>query len=251
MKRLILDIETAPNVAHVWGIFKENIPIQRILASGYVMCWAAKWYRQEEVMFDSIYRSPADHMLERIHALLDEADAVIHYNGKKFDIPTLNKEFVQLKMSPPMPYKQIDLYQIVRSTFKFPSNKLAYVLKALDIGEKVQTEGYELWLRCINGDPEAWEQMEAYNKGDVVPLEKLYDRLMPWITSHPNHALYQDNDRPVCTNCGSSRVVRKGMEYTKTQRYQRYRCNDCGAPLRSRFTDVKKEERHNIFVQAQ
>lgn len=250
MRILLLDVETAPNVAHVWGIFKENIPIQRILAAGYVMCWAAKWYGEDEIMFDSVHASDTKHMLERVHALLEEADAVVHYNGKKFDIPTLNKEFVMYGMDPPTPYKQIDLYLVVRSTFKFPSNKLDYVLKALGIGEKVQHIGYELWLGCMNNDPESWRQMEEYNKGDVIPLEKLYERLRPWITSHPNHALYQNTDRPVCTNCGSSRVISKGIETTKTQQYRRFKCNDCGTPLRGRFTVMDKDKRQHVLVQA-
>ncbi|NIV35232.1 MAG: hypothetical protein GWN58_38990, partial [Anaerolineae bacterium] len=49
-------------------------------------------------------------MLEGAWELLDEADAVVHYNGKKFDIPTLNREFVKYGFTPPSPYKQIDLY---------------------------------------------------------------------------------------------------------------------------------------------
>ena len=44
-------------------------------------------------------------MIKGIHKLLDECDAVIHYNGSKFDIPTLNKEFLLHGLHPPAPYK--------------------------------------------------------------------------------------------------------------------------------------------------
>lgn len=250
MKRLILDIETAPNTAHIWGLFKQNIGINQILASGYVMCWAAKWYGEEKIYFSSINRTSPKKMLKEIHKLLDEADAVIHYNGKKFDIPTLNKEFVLHGFKPPLTYKQIDLYQVVRSTFRFASNKLDYVLRALGIGEKVKHEGHELWIRCLNGDQDAWDQMEEYNIGDVKPLEALYERILPWIYNHPNHALYANTERPTCTNCGSSHVIKKGFETTKTQRYQRYVCKDCGTPLRGRFTTIDKDQKENILVQA-
>jgi len=93
MKILLLDIETAPNTVHVWGLWQQNVGINQILDSGYVMCWAAKWLGSEEIMFNSVKQSGIKRMLSQIHKLLSEADAVIHYNGDKFDIPTLNKEF--------------------------------------------------------------------------------------------------------------------------------------------------------------
>src|SRR6478736_1404610 len=100
MKILLTDIETAPNIAYVWGLFKENIPIQRLISSGYILSWAAKWYGTDKIMFDSIQHKPAAEMLSEIHYLLDEADVVVHYNGSNFDIPTLNKEFVINRMAP-------------------------------------------------------------------------------------------------------------------------------------------------------
>ena len=84
-------------------------------------------------------------MLEGIHSLLDEADAVCHYNGTKFDMPTLNKEFLVHRMTPPPPMKQIDLLRVVKSQFRFPSNKLDYVAQRLGLGKKKDHEGHTLW----------------------------------------------------------------------------------------------------------
>ena len=123
MKILLLDIETAPNTAYVWGLFKQNISISQIVDSSAMLCWAAKWLDNEDVMFSSIMGGRKK-MLQRIHKLLDEADAVVHYNGSRFDIPTLNKEFLEAGMSPPSPYAQVDLLKTARQQFRFPSNKL-------------------------------------------------------------------------------------------------------------------------------
>ena len=142
-------------------------------------------------------------MLSQIWELLDEADAVVHYNGTNFDVPTLNRDFLLHGMEPPTPYHQIDLLQTVRKRFRFVSNKLEYVAKALGIGEKVKHEGHSLWVRCMNDDPDAWADMETYNRQDTHLLEDLYVKLLPWINNHPNHGLYVEEDRPVCTNCGS------------------------------------------------
>lgn len=233
MKILLLDIETAPNVAYVWGLFKENIPLQRLVDSGYVLCWAAKWFGSDEIMFDSIHRSKHKAMLKRIHKLLDDADAVIHYNGNSFDIPTLNKEFLLNGLTPPSPAKQIDLLNTSRNRFRFVSNKMDYVAQALGVGKKKSTT-FELWVQCMNKDSEAWAKMEEYNKGDVEILEAIYKIYKPWIRNHPNAGLYVEGDGAVCPVCGNDSLVKRGFSYTTNGRYQRYCCSDCGHWSRDR-----------------
>lgn len=247
MRILLLDIETAPNLAYVWGIFKENIPIQRIVNSVYVLCWAAKWYGEDKVMFSSVQKTKPKIMLADIHRLICKADVVVHYNGKSFDIPTLNKEFVTHGMLPPSPYKQVDLYQIVKSSFRFTSNKLDYVSQALGLGEKVRHAGFEMWVQCMAKDKKAWKEMEGYNRQDVLLLEKLYNKLKPWIRVHPNHGTY--SDITCCPKCGSEDFKRRGFAFTTTGKYQRFQCNDkgCGGWFRGNKTqNVNKERMLNI-----
>lgn len=232
MKILLLDIETAPNTAYVWGLFKENIPLARLVETGYVMCWSAKWLGEDKVMFDSVHNNLPDNMLYNIHALLDEADAVIHYNGTRFDIPILNREFLLYGMTPPAPYKQIDLLKVARNQFKFTSNKLDHVAQELGVGKKVEHIGFDLWIRCMNHEEEAWKMMEEYNKHDVVLLEKVYEKLKPWIKGHANHNLYTSVDG-VCPNCGGSKYHKRGFYYSSNRKYQRLKCNGCGTWFRS------------------
>ena len=225
MKILYLDIETAPNTAYVWGLWKETVNIERLIESRYVLSWAAKWKDSKEMMFDSVYQSGPRRMLRRIAALLDEADVVVHYNGKRFDIPTLNTEFVKYDMPPPSPYDQVDLYQVVKRIFKFTSNKLDYVVQSLGIGHKVRHPGFQMWVGCMAGDESSWKSMERYNKMDVVILERLYKKLLPWIPSHPNHAAFEQDQ--VCPQCGGKHWVSRGYQTTKVSTYHRYRCKDC------------------------
>lgn len=226
MKILLLDIESAPNTAHVWGLWQQNVGITQLMESSYILCWAAKWLGEDEILFDSVYASSTKRMLKRIHKLLEEADAVVHYNGTKFDIPTLNKEFLLYGMAPPAPYQQIDLLRTARNRFKFPSNKLDYVAQALGVGKKSAHIGHELWVKCMNDDPDAWKMMETYNKNDVILLEQVYRKLLPWIKGHANHSLYSGT--LVCPNCASSNYNRRGFAYTSSSSYQRYQCKDCG-----------------------
>lgn len=239
MRILLLDIETSPNTAYVWKLFKENIPLARLIDSSEVMCWSAKWLGEKEIHFDSIRKSHYRMMLKRIHNLLNEADAVIHYNGKSFDIPTLNKEFLLYGFAPPAPYKQIDLINTARSQFRFTSNKLDYISQRLGLGKKTDTN-FQLWIDCMNKDPVAWKQMEKYNKNDVVMLEALYNKLRPWIKNHPNYALYQ-SETICCPHCGESDFQKRGYSYTSVCRYARFRCNACGTWFRDRINNLKGE----------
>ena len=237
---------------YAWGIWDQNIAINQIVDPGYTLCFSAKWAGEKGMLYRSVQKNGRAEMLKVAHELLNEADAVTHYNGKSFDIPILNKEFLENRMDRPSPYKQIDLLQVMRKNFRFPSNKLAYVSERLGIGSKLAHKGMELWKDCMAGEAEAWKVMESYNIQDVKLLEELYYILLPWIDAHPNVGLYNpdNNDAPVCPNCGGHDLEKRGFTYTNTQRYQRYRCRDCGTWSRGRFTVVEKEERQNILVGA-
>jgi len=242
-KILLLDIETAPNLVHVWGLWGQNIGLNQIQAAGYVLCWASKWLGEPEIMFSSV-RKGKKTMLKQIHKLLSEADAVIHYNGTKFDVPTLNKEFISHGMMPPAPYKEIDLLKTARKKFRFPSNKLDYIAKALGFGGKIRHEGHELWTGCMAGNDAAWERMEKYNTHDVALLEKVYYHLLPWISDHANIALYEN--RLACPNCGGVRHQRRGYHYTRAAKYQRYQCKDCGNWFRGAKSQAIELEKRAI-----
>lgn len=250
MKILHIDIETAPNKVYTWGLYNQNVGLDQIVEPGYTLCWAARWDDDAEVIFRSLHHHGEYSMIVKAWELINEADVVVHYNGNNFDIPTLNREFVKLGLVPPEGYHQVDLLKVVRSRFRFASNKLDFVAQQLGLGAKTAHKGMQLWNQCMAGDGRAWKTMERYNKQDVRLLRKLYKKLLPWIDKHPNHALYMDTDRPVCPNCGSKHVVKVGSQVnTRTQSYDRYRCRSCGTPIRARFTTVPKEKRKHILIQ--
>ena len=249
MKILLLDIETAPHRVYAWGLWDQNIGLNQIEEPGYTLCWAAKWFGNKKMMFSSLYENgkiseaARRRMLEKAHALLDEADVVIHYYGEKFDIPTLNQEFLAMGFLPPSPYKQIDLLKTVKRQFRLASNKLDYVATHLGLAGKIEHKGMDLWRGCMAGDPAAWKVMERYNKRDVTLLEEVYIFCLPWIVNHPNYALYDDKGVPVCPNCGGTKLQRQGYRYTNTMRYRQHQCQDCGKWSRERInssTDVQK-----------
>ena len=230
MKILLLDIETAPNLAYVWGLWQQNIGINQIEDNGYVLCWSAKWLGDEKIMFDSVKKSDEKVMLGRIHRLCAQADAMVHYNGQKFDLPVLNREWLKHGFKPPAPAKHIDLLQVCKKQFRFTSNKLDYVSQFLGLGQKIRHTGHELWTACMKGDRAAWKMMEEYNKQDVMLLESLYNRLLPWINNHPSHGAL--DEASCCPKCGSVSVQQRGYALTTVHKYRRYQCKDCGGWFR-------------------
>jgi hypothetical protein len=223
----------------VWGIWKQNINPEWIDANGYILCWTAKWWGEKESQFQRLKDGKHKSLLGPIHRMLGEASAVVHYNGASFDIPTLNKEFLVHGFTPPSPYKQIDLLLTMRDRFRFPSNKLDYICKELDIGEKLRHEGPQLWLNCMEDKAEAWEKMEQYNRRDVELLEQLYKKLLPWIRRHPNVSAMQD--LAMCPSCGSDNFKRDGIYLANLFKYERYRCGNCGSWFRGTKTVTQRK----------
>lgn len=228
MKTLFLDIETCPSLAYVWGAHDQYVAVNQIAEPGSTICWAASWDGSREVMFDSVHQSSQRRMVRGVYNLINEADIIVHFNGKRFDVPTLNREFLLNGLSPTSPVRQVDLYQGIKGRFKFVSNSLSFICQQLGIGNKVHHKGMELWTGCMAGDDASWRVMERYNKQDVRLLKKLHDRVKSWLPSYPNAALYVKDEEPVCPRCGSSHLQRRGEVTLEAGVYQRYQCQECG-----------------------
>ena len=223
---LLLDIETSPSIVYTFDMFQTNISSEKVIEPSTVLCWAAKWYGEKKVFYRSVFHHTKEDVMQGAHDLLAEADILIHYNGRKFDIPHLNREFLLSGLTPPAPAKQIDLYQAIKRQFNFTHNGLGYVCRQLGLATKMPNEGIELWIKCMHGDKDAWATMRAYNIHDVEIMEPLYKRLLPWIPSHPSIAALVGER--VCPGCGSDNLVPRRSCVTTVSRFPMLFCLDCG-----------------------
>lgn len=229
MRILALDIETSPAEVYAWGLWDQNIGLNQIARPTRMLCFAAKWIGEGgRTMFWSEYHDSTSAMIQAAWDLIDEADAVIHWNGTSFDMKHLNREFLEHFHTPPSPVHEIDLCSVVKRKFRFMSNKLQNVTEILGLEGKVKHEGFDLWLKCMAGDDAAWARMRKYNKRDVTLLEDLYGQLLPWIPNHPNRRLTQPDAG--CPRCGApdAELERRGYRYTAVSRFQRLCCRVCG-----------------------
>lgn len=223
MRIITLDIETSPTIADVWSLWNTNVGLNQIRQASEMMCFAWKVLGEKDVQF-----SRGKSLLHDAYDVLDMADVLVTFNGKKFDVPAMRTTIYLDGSPPPSPFQHIDLYQIAKSNFKFVSNKLDYISEASGLGHKVRHSGHTLWQRCMAGDEKAWAEMEKYNKKDVRLTEKLYMKMRPWIHNHPVVGLYDEAAEYGCPYCGSSDVQKRGFRYTQLSKYQQYFCTVCG-----------------------
>lgn len=233
---LLLDIETAPDLVWVWGVYEQNAI--EVKEHWYVLSFAAQWYKQGPIVCKGLddykgYKgnnSTERLLLKDVHKMIDEADIIIAHNGAQFDMRKLNARFIAHGLLPPSPYKIVDTKRELSRVASFSSNRLDWLARQLEIGHKIEHEGFPMWRGCMNGDPGAWKKMKKYNRHDVRLLDELYERLSPWL-KQPNAVLWGVE----CVNpaCKNGHLISRGIMRTKTRSYQRYQCATCGTWAKS------------------
>lgn len=175
-------------------------------------------------------------LIELSRDLMDDADFIVSWNGKTFDLPHLRGAQILYDLKPPSPHIDIDLMREVKAQGKMMYYRLGVLSKQLGLEGKAETGGEALWrnLRFGQGDVlnRARRQMKHYNETDVQRTTDAYHRLQPWLKSTNLH-LYEDPhsddfSEPRCPNCLSWNIQRRGIRRTKTRAYQQYCCNSCG-----------------------
>jgi hypothetical protein len=241
---LLIDIETAPILAYVWSLWKQNVGLNQINNEWYILSFCAKWLGEPEVIYKDIRDTPHDDssLMQPLWDLLNEADIIIGQNGKAFDMPKIQARLIMAGHLPPRPYKVIDTLLMAKQQFRFTSNKLEWMtgetagLTTVSKSKHSKFPGFLLWSECLKGNPEAWDEMKEYNIPDVTSMEELYIKLRPWYVGHPNMAVYLDTDKIACPKCASHDVVQDGFTFTQVGKYELYKCNGCGGFSRGRYT---------------
>lgn len=245
---LFLDIETKANTALVWRFFKENISPKQVLSGSTIMSFAAKWHNDEEIMYMADIDGSEKELLEAVLKLLDEADIVVGHYSSRFDIPRIKARAMALGLTPPSPFKQVDTKMVASKEFNFEGNSLEYLAKVLGCTPKLSHKkfpGFELWFECMRGNKEAYEELKTYNIQDVLTTEEIYNKMLPWISNHPNVAVGEDHK---CPKCGSVHLQKRGYYKTDVRTYQRYQCQDCKGWSRARL--MEKDTKSSSIVNA-
>lgn len=238
-KALILDIETSPLLAYIWELGDQNVSLGQIHTDWHIMAWSAKWLGDPEtrvVYYDLRNEKSGDDkkILTPLWSLLNEADIVITQNGQHFDSRKINARFMLHGMNPPKPYLHIDTYRLVKKVAAFTSNKLEYLTDKFCNKHKKVTHGkfpgLKLWIECMKGNKEAWNEMKFYNVKDVLSTEELYNQVKAWAPETMPKIYPMTKDSDTCHTCGYQGQMREGRpRIRKSGVYTQDSCPKCGS----------------------
>lgn len=223
---LIYDVESFPNLAYIWGMYEQNAV--HFLKRKKVVMIGWKFFGEKEVHIMCLrdfvgYKKGSDDnrkMMRKWHKILKSADITIAHNGDQFDNKMVNADFIRNGLLPAHPRRSIDTVKVSRLNFGFNSNKLDDLAQELGLPRKRKTGGFSLWLGCMAGELWAWLKMAFYCKGDVILLERLLLKFIPWI---PNWADIVDG-YAVCAVCSSDKAMSRGWKYGEGFKSRRFRC---------------------------
>jgi hypothetical protein len=252
-KILFFDLESTPMISYNFGLFKQNISIGQVVEKPHLICWAAKWAHEEDVFGDV---NTAEEMLahddsrisKSLWRAMNEADIIVAHYGNGFDVPLANTRFVINGLPPLSPNKSVDTKQIASKYFKMYSNKLDALAELFGIEGKFDTT-FALWKGCMEGKQESIDYMFEYNLQDVLVLEKVYYKLLPYAKNHPNFAVYTEEVEPVCPRCGGHHLIPIDKKHvTSVSSFKTLRCGDCGSITRERKSVIGKEQRKSMLT---
>lgn len=251
-KVLLFDIETSHIKATLFNPGEQRVRGDQITDDYFVLSWAGKWLYGKETFGAIVTPSEAKkrndkRVVGELHKVLQKADFVITYNGRKFDVKKIQWRFLIHKMKPVKQYQNIDIYQKMKTEFAPSSLAMDYVCKELGYDRKHHTNE-DLWRGVEAGDPESIDKMYKYNLNDVWMMEDLYPRVRSWFTTHPNMGAfleyYQEfdpklkhaNDEYRCPRCIKG-IVHESKFKVKYQTpagilYKVATCPNCSALIR-------------------
>jgi len=246
---LLYDLEVTRQIVEGYGN-KWEFKVVKTVRHQQLMSFAWKWRGDKKVSYLSRHDfSTYKDFVFALWELLDEADVAIAHNASGFDNKMSNRFFVEQGFVPPAPYRTIDTLLVARREFKFPGNSLDELTEFLGLTRKEKITYADLETDFMSDKParKTLKLMEKYNKGDIISLEEVYERFLPYIRNHPNMAIM--SGRPnVCTRCGGTNFQSRGTTDTNSATYRIFRCTTCGGTVRHRLQDKVPGQLKSVYV---
>ena len=214
-KILYFDIETAGVQA-----LKSDL--------GFVILFGYKWAGEKDAHVLQISKKALKNfddkeLLQDLSDLFNQADLVVTHFGSVFDRRFIQGRLLINNLPPIPPTKMRDTCMIARSAANFSSNRLKHLAKILGLkNQKLDNDWPKAWFKVMQGDTKVLAELGDYCKGDVLALEELYYRLVPFDNAHPRII----TDRSKCGACGGD-VQYRGTAINGNKLYRRYQCCKC------------------------
>ena len=230
-KRLFFDIETSPNLVFSWNVgYDIRLDHDNIIKERAIICICYKFEGSDKVYHLTWDKGDDKKMLQKFAEIINTADEVVGHNSDKFDIKWVRTRCIYHGINMTHDIKSIDTLKAARSKFRFNSNRLDYLGKYLGLGEKLETGGFSLWKDIVlKNDKKAIDKMVKYCKQDVLLLEKIFQKINPYIPHKTNCAVMFERDSTACPECLSEHTVVNRHRITASgTKYVTMQCKDCG-----------------------
>lgn len=227
MKLLVYDIE-ASNLSADFGI---------ILCVGFKVIGE----KRTEVLSLLDYDEPdllkaEKSLLRDVRERLLDADCWIAHYGRWFDTVYINSRLLYHGLATlPVNFPLIDTWKTCKNHLKLRNNRLVTLQEFLKLENEKNAIKPEQWLRALSGHRRSMAYIVEHCRRDVEVLAEVYNRIRPLISDHPNHNTVTKDG--TCPTCGSGHVQKRGYHLTRTRRYQRFHCQECGSWSKSRQPD--------------
>lgn len=232
IKRLFFDIETSPMIVYSWRTgYKINLHTDNIIQDWKIICISYKWQHEDKVKNLTWDKNQCDkQMLVDFIKLMNEADECIAHNGDRFDIKKIRTRCIYHRIPMFPKYRTLDTLKKAKSGFNFNSNRLDYIAKFLGVGAKLEHEGFDMWVKCLQGDKKALKDMVKYCDMDIIVLEDVYLTLQSYIKPNTHAGVINGNMKYSCPTCGNDEdITLLKNDVTEKGTISRVmECNSCG-----------------------
>lgn len=209
---------------------------------GFVLCVGYKYLGQKRVYCPTLadFRKSFGKdctndkkLLKEIRDVIEGADLIVTWYGKRFDIPYLQTRLLLNNLPPYNVKSHLDLWVTAKRHLKFNSNRLDTVSRVLPTKNKEYKTPIESihWIRASAGHKPSINYVKKHCVADIKVLEQVYQKMLPFIQDHPNLAYLLNpevkGDKAYCPNCGHYPCMRDGYAATKRQVKQVWYCKSC------------------------
>ncbi len=254
---LYWDIETLPMLSHHWSAKTDYIPHDFNEQTTTIACAAWKYSGNKTIHSVQINpRQPRNDkkVIVELHKVLmdcgENNHILVHQNGDRFDLPKIEARCIYYGLKPLPKLIVIDTLKQARK-FGFDYFRLDFLDKHLSGKGKVETRGWLMWRDIVSQHSnlktrtKALKEMVHYCKGDISALERVFNKLRPYMKQFPNMNFWQGTTDS-CPNCGSDNTIfRSQPKFSATRAYRRKSCNDC----HKWFQESKSIKDYNLQVQ--
>lgn len=162
-----------------------------IILAGCMLTWTEKKPKRSDVIVYRIddYKSYETRkwddrqLVKDIRDELDDADILVSWNGRRFDIPFLNGRLMAWNEKTLKPHKHCDIMYQSRYKMKLHSSRLAAVQSFLGLEDEKTEMKPKMWMKAVTGDKQSMNYIIDHCIRDVLVLNEAYEKLKHFVTN--------------------------------------------------------------------